>query len=79
MLISGTAPLPTIEEEVENPFGPAAVSRYDYGLIYGETFMKRNGLSATSLYLLEPTHLSSFGKVNGIAEDLTWEIFRHLN
>jgi phosphomethylpyrimidine synthase len=22
------------------------------------------------------THLSSFGKVNGIAEDLTWEIFR---
>jgi phosphomethylpyrimidine synthase len=25
---------------------------------------------------LEPYHLSSFGKVNGIAEDLTWEIFR---
>jgi phosphomethylpyrimidine synthase len=51
-------------------------SRYDYGLIYGKKIHEtRNGLSATLPYW-NRTHLSSFGKVNGIAEDLTWEIFR---
>jgi hypothetical protein len=40
MLISGNA-VTHDEEEVENPFGPAAGEQtYDYGLIYGETFMK---------------------------------------
>jgi thiamine biosynthesis protein ThiC len=33
--IGNSAVTSTIEEEVENPFGPAG-SRYDYGLIYGE-------------------------------------------
>jgi phosphomethylpyrimidine synthase len=42
----------------------------------GKTFMKLgNGLSVSRTYW-NRTHLSSFGKVNGIAEDLTWEIFR---
>jgi phosphomethylpyrimidine synthase len=51
-------------------------SRYDYGLIYGKKIHETgNGLSATLPYW-NRTHLSSFGKVNGIAEDLTWEIFR---
>jgi phosphomethylpyrimidine synthase len=35
----------------------------------------REWIIRNSPYLLEP-YLSSFGKVNGIAEDLTWEIFR---
>jgi thiamine biosynthesis protein ThiC len=33
--IGNSAVTSTIEEEVENPFGPAARG-YDYGLIYGE-------------------------------------------
>jgi thiamine biosynthesis protein ThiC len=52
--IGNSAVTSTIEEEVENPFGPAG-SRYDYGLIYGENIHEtRDGLSATLPYLLEP-------------------------
>jgi thiamine biosynthesis protein ThiC len=42
-----------------------------------KTFTKlENGSSVTRQYLLNSAYLPSFRKVNGIAEDLTWEVFR---
>ena len=43
----------------------------------GKIFIRRgSGLFVTRLYQLELYRSSSAGKVNGIAEDLTWEVYR---
>jgi phosphomethylpyrimidine synthase len=74
--IGNSAVTSTIEEEVEKSvwacrWGADTIM----DLSTGKTFMKLEWIIRNSPYLLEP-YLSSFGKVNGIAEDLTWEIFR---
>jgi phosphomethylpyrimidine synthase len=77
MLTLGTVLLPQpLEEEVEKRFGLVVGSRYDYGFIYRKNIHEtREWIIRNSPSLLEQCHLPSFGKVNGIAEDLTWEIF----
>jgi phosphomethylpyrimidine synthase len=72
----GTAPLPPRSKKSRKiRLGLPLGSRYDYGLIYGENIHETgNGLSATLLPIgTVPIYQE---KVNGIAEDLTWEIFR---
>jgi hypothetical protein len=75
MLISGTAPLPPRSKKSRKiRLGLPLGSRYDYGLIYGENIHEtRVDYPQLSRTYWNRTYLSSFGKVNGIAEDLTWE------
>jgi phosphomethylpyrimidine synthase len=75
MLIWNSAVTSTIEEEVENPFGPAAEDTI-MDLSTGKNIHETgNGLSATPTIGTVPIY-QALEKVNGIAEDLTWEIFR---
>jgi phosphomethylpyrimidine synthase len=77
MLISGTAPLPPRSKKSRKiRLGPG--SRYDYGLIYGKNIHEtREWIIRNSPVPIGTVPIyQALEKVNGIAEDLTWEIFR---
>jgi phosphomethylpyrimidine synthase len=75
--IGNSAVTSTIEEEVEKSVWACRWGRYDYGLIYGKNIHEtREWIIRLSVPIGTVPIYQALEKVNGIAEDLTWEIFR---
>jgi phosphomethylpyrimidine synthase len=72
--IGNSAVTSTIEEEVEKSVWACRWGRYDYGLIYGKNIHEtRVDYPQLSVPIGPYPFIKLWRKVNGIAEDLTWE------
>ena len=76
--IGNSAISSSIVEEIENIYGPyAGVQILSWIYQQEKIFMKHaNGLFVTVQHPLEPFQSKALEKVNGIAEDLNWDIFK---